>query len=167
MRRIVHLSTEVGLLLTKLDRKIPPLLYWLLLALIAWALAQFMPGYRLPQTGTLAVGLVVACLGVAAALTAAWQFARCHTTLSPLHPQRAQVLVTSGMFRLSRNPMYLGMLLLLLGWVFVLGGLSGGIVIALFIAVITRFQILPEERMLLKRFGDEFLLYKNKVRRWI
>lgn len=147
--------------------KIPPLLYCLLLALLAWALARFMPWYRLPHPQALAAGAIFACIGFVVALGAAWQFAHLRTTLSPMHPHRAQALVTKGIFRFTRNPMYLGMLLLLLGWVFVLGGLSGGIVIALFIAVITRFQIMPEEQALLKRFGDEFLLYKTKVRRWI
>lgn len=150
-----------------LNCKIPPLFFWLLATVLAWALARFFPLYRLSHSLALVVGVVAAAAGVALAVFAVCQFAQRRTTVSPMHPQRAQVLVTTGVFQISRNPMYLGMALALLGWVFVLRGLSGVIVLPLFMAVITRFQILPEEHVLLKQFGDEFLLYKNKVRRWI
>ena len=94
-------------------------------------------------------------------------FVRAKTTVNPLDPGSAEKLVTTGLFRFSRNPMYLGMLLALTGWVIWLGAWSAMLAPALFIWIMTAFQIKPEERSLQLKFGDQFTLYRTRTRRWI
>lgn len=77
------------------------------------------------------------------------------------------VLTVSGLYNHSRKLIYLKALLSPAGWVFVLGGLTGVIVVASFVAIMMQLQVLPEERVLLKSFGKSLLIYKNKVRRWL
>jgi protein-S-isoprenylcysteine O-methyltransferase Ste14 len=112
-----------------------------------------------------AIGLALAGLAIAGA--GALSFRRARTTVNPLKPADTTALVTSGTFALTRNPMYLGMALLLAGWAAWLGtpwALAG---MALFVAWITRFQIVPEERVLARLFGADFEAYRLRVRRWI
>ena len=82
-------------------------------------------------------------------------------------PQKASALVTSGVYRITRNPMYLGMLLVLAGWAVWLGNAAALIGLPLFVGVLNLLQIAPEERVLRGRFGDAFTRYAARVRRWI
>ena len=82
-------------------------------------------------------------------------------------PQRSTAVVRTGLYRLSRNPMYLGMALALLGLAAWSSSLTGYALVAAFCGYLTRFQIVPEERALLQRFGPEFADYMSQVRRWI
>jgi len=75
--------------------------------------------------------------------------------------------VRSGLYRVSRNPMYLGMLISLSGWVLWVNSLTAFLLLPLFVFYITRFQIVPEERILLEKFGDDFAQYMREVRRWL
>ncbi|MEX0274126.1 MAG: isoprenylcysteine carboxylmethyltransferase family protein [Flavobacteriaceae bacterium] len=102
------------------------------------------------------------CIGA----VAVFQFIRVRTTVNPHMPQKANKLVTGGLYRFSRNPMYLGMLLALLALGLQLGNAFNTIVAALFVSYMNRFQILPEERMLTSIFGDDYRRYCSKVRRW-
>lgn len=105
-------------------------------------------------------------LGLAIAIVAVAQFRQMSTTINPLHPERASELVANGLFRYSRNPMYLGMLLVLIGLAFYGGrwqGLLGPIV---FVVLINRWQIEPEERALEQLFGERFADYCRRVPRW-
>lgn len=154
-------------MISSLECKIPPLIYVALFSFAAYLLSIYAPWYRIKTPYLTAVGLTVGMLGLAIAVTAAVQFKINNTTLSPLNPKRATTFVARGLFCFSRNPMYLGMLLMLTGWVLVLGGLSGVIVVPLFVAVMTKWQILPEERALQESFGKQFSDYKNEVRRWL
>ncbi|MEO6986903.1 MAG: isoprenylcysteine carboxylmethyltransferase family protein [Paralcaligenes sp.] len=94
-------------------------------------------------------------------------FKRAQTTVDPRRPGSASTLVTSGIYRLTRNPMYLGILLVLIAWAIFLGnGLS--LLFAFALAMyIHRYQIRPEERFLQEKFGADFARYKAKVRAWI
>ena len=113
------------------------------------------------------IGLFLLILGLAIFLSAIKSFRRQKTTVNPLKPKQASSLVTSGIFKFSRNPMYLGMLIVLLSISFKFN-LVGGIVISLFFYLfITRFQIFPEEEAMNELFGDEFVEYSNRTRRWI
>lgn len=110
---------------------------------------------------------VLATAALALLFAPAVRFSRECTTVDPIHPERAERLVTQGFFRITRNPMYLGMALLLgavAAWGFAWGHLA---VIVLFIWWMTRFQIIPEERALEARFGEEYRDYKANVRRWV
>jgi protein-S-isoprenylcysteine O-methyltransferase Ste14 len=107
-----------------------------------------------------AAGLVFDVLGILA-------FRTFRTTINPLKPERASSIVTGGVYRVSRNPMYLGMALLLLAWATYLSALWSLAGPVLYVWYITRFQIVPEERVLERMFGDEYLAYTARVRRWL
>jgi protein-S-isoprenylcysteine O-methyltransferase Ste14 len=94
-------------------------------------------------------------------------FRRQRTTINPLHPEKTSSLVTGGIYRISRNPMYVGMALLLLAWAVYLESPAALLGIGAFIAYITRFQIIPEESLLSRHFGAEFENYRQRVRRWL
>lgn len=94
-------------------------------------------------------------------------FRRARTTVNPLQPQSASSLVRGGIYSRTRNPMYLGFALVLLGWVVALGSWLGLLVLAGYVVFLNRFQIRPEERALEAIFGPTFLEYRDQVRRWI
>ena len=117
------------------------------------------------QRIVLAVLLVLLGQGIAVAGMVA--FRRARTTINPVRASEASSLVNSGIYGLTRNPMYLGWALTLLAWAIYLGNLIAFVFVPLFVWYITRFQIKPEERVLTQLFGDQFLSYSSKVRRWI
>lgn len=150
-----------------LEHKIPPPLVALLAAVLMWWLRGFYPLSLLAGgTGrTLAMlsvtaGLMIAAVGITA-------FRKAKTTVDPLHPGKASAIVDSGIFAYTRNPMYLGMTLVLLGVCFHLAELTAFLILALFIRFISRYQIQPEERILLEKFGEPYQAYLDKVPRWI
>jgi protein-S-isoprenylcysteine O-methyltransferase Ste14 len=109
----------------------------------------------------------IAAIGIGIALAGVVEFRRAHTTVNPHKPQNASRLVTTGIYRYTRNPMYLGIAVVLLAWAAWLGSAWSLPGIAMFAAYITRFQIAPEERALLRIFGAEFEEYRERVRRWL
>lgn len=117
----------------------------------------------------LSAGLITLC--VISGLVISWMsldaFYRARTTTHPMWPDRATALVTHGIYRYTRNPMYLGMALLLVAWAVYLANLAALVGVALFVAYITRFQILPEERALSRIFKEEYEVYRRSVRRWL
>lgn len=150
-----------------LENRVPPPLVAGMFAFLMWALSRGLsgatavfPGQALTATLVLAIGLGV----IAAAIV---RFVRARTTVDPLHPEAASTLVTDGILRLTRNPMYLGMALILVAWAVWLGNAASALLVAGFIAYITRLQIAPEERALRARFGESFDIYARKVRRWL
>ena len=113
------------------------------------------------------ISLFLLILGLIIFISAVRSFRKQKTTVNPLKPKQASSLVTSGIFRFSRNPMYLGMIIILLSISFKFN-LLGGIIISLsFFIFITKFQILPEEEAMYELFGDKFIQYSNTTRRWI
>ena len=110
---------------------------------------------------------VLFLLGLGILFSAARSFKEHQTTINPIKIETASSLVVSGIFNYSRNPMYLGMALILLGLSLKFNIIGGLIFTALFILYITSFQIKPEEKAMQKIFGEEFLSYKNRVRRWL
>ena len=139
-------------------------------ALVALGLQVILP---LPWPGgavaaSLAVaGLFLMAAGIALDLATALAFRRHRTTINPLHPEKTSRLVTGGIYRISRNPMYVGMALLLLAWAVYLQSPAALLGIGGFIAYITRFQIIPEESLLAQHFGADFETYRQRVRRWL
>lgn len=150
-----------------LEHRIPPPLIGLLCALLAWALTRAWPAARLDFA--LRLPLAVLCLLAGAALDgwSLWNFRRQRTTVNPLAPARAGSLVIAGPYRFTRNPMYLGMALILLAWCLWLGSAAALLALAAFVGYITRFQIVPEERALAGRFGAAYEDYRRRVRRWV
>jgi protein-S-isoprenylcysteine O-methyltransferase Ste14 len=113
------------------------------------------------------ISLFLLILGLAIFLSALKSFRKQKTTVNPLKPKQASSLVTSGIFKFSRNPMYLGMLIVLLSISFKFN-LIGGIITSLFFYVfITKFQIISEEIAMNELFGNQFIDYSKKTRRWI
>ena len=105
--------------------------------------------------------------GLIIILSAIILFKKYQTTITPLNPSNATKLITDGIYKFSRNPMYLGLLLVLLGISIILNPTGGFILIPLFILYLNLFQIIPEENAMVDLVKDEFLEYKKNVRRWI
>lgn len=153
--------------MTTLEHKIPPPLVGLLCALLAWGLARLPLGPGIDFALRLPLALLCAGAGLGLALWSLALFRRHRTTASPLVPERSRAVVQGGPYRITRNPMYLGMALVLLAWCLWLGSAAALLAVAVFVAFITRFQILPEERALAGRFGPAYDDYRRRVRRWI
>jgi protein-S-isoprenylcysteine O-methyltransferase Ste14 len=150
-----------------LELKIPPLIVLAIAAFLMWAIARttphwtlFYPGRRLTAMALLAIGIAVIVMGVLA-------FRKAITTVDPRSPETTSNFVSSGVYRFTRNPMYLGMLVVLIAWMAWLSNVGAVVVPVLFALYITRWQIVPEERALARMFGAEYESYRLSVRRWI
>ena len=130
---------------------------------LAWVLPW--PGAELP--GRVLLASLVALSGVAAGVAGIIEFRRARTTVNPMTPGASSSLVERGIYRHTRNPMYLGMALVLLGWAIWLGGVAAVAALPVFTLYMTRFQIVPEERFLEAKFGQTFVAYRGRVRRWL
>lgn len=146
---------------------LPPPLVVALLAAAMWGLDRAFPAGRIAFAGQ--QSLAIALLALAAALMAAAvvSFASAKTTINPLRPANASHLITTGVFRWSRNPIYLADLLLLAAWAGWLGHVANVVWLAVFVAYINRFQIRPEEAALSRLFVAEYATYCARVRRWL
>jgi len=150
-----------------LETKITPTIVTILFGFAMWNTstvtqsAQLMPSIRILGLG------VVIVLGLLFLLSGAASFRFAKTTVNPLKPEAATSLVTSGIYKITRNPMYVGLALLLCDWAFYLNSLRATPFILLFISYIHRFQIIPEERALIQNFYEEFMSYKKRVRPWL
>ncbi len=150
-----------------LELKLPPVALTLLLGGLMWATTLIGPDFGFTLPGRLIVAAGLAAAGMVIAVLGVLSFRRAKTTVNPLHPETVSALVASGIYQLTRNPMYLGLLLMLLGEaVFLANGLTFIFPIA-YVPVMNRLQIIPEERALAARFGSGFADYKSKVRRWL
>ncbi|MDO4769388.1 MAG: isoprenylcysteine carboxylmethyltransferase family protein [Brachymonas sp.] len=145
--------------------KVPPVLLLVLLAALMWAMAAVVPVGALPASAGLAVLLAVA--GAAAMAAGAWAFVRVQTTLDPRAPEQSHCIVSDGIYRFSRNPMYLGMALILAAWAVCLAHAAAWVGVAGFVLYLNRFQIVPEERALEQKFGEAYRRYCRTTRRWL
>jgi len=139
----------------------------LLAAVLMWAVDRWAPLAQWLGVPWNRLGALVAAIGVGIAADAFVRFRRAGTTVNPMEPSNASHLVTEGVFRFSRNPMYLGLVLLLVGWAVWLGTVSPWLVPPAFVAILTVAQIIPEERALHARFGEQYVSYQRGVARWI
>ena len=151
---------------TFLETRIPPPLWAATFAGGMWLLHREAPLAMIVPAGWRWTGIVLAVLGFALDFWCILHFRRARTTVNPLAPQRSSALVTGGPFSLSRNPMYVGMLLWLTGWATFLGALSPFLLAPVFVLVLTRLQIIPEERALRQIFGSDYEAYCRRVPRW-
>jgi protein-S-isoprenylcysteine O-methyltransferase Ste14 len=147
--------------------KIPPPIIALACATGMYFLAENTLRYGLGPAWTLPAAITLAVIGIGFDLAGLISFRRHRTTINPLRPERTSSLVTSGIYRISRNPMYVGMALLLLAWAVYLESPAALLGIGGFIAYITCFQIIPEESLLAQHFGADFAAYRQRVRRWL
>lgn len=150
-----------------LENRIPPPLVMLAFGFFMWAASLYLPHIDISNGLRSGLVIVFCVLGAGCLITGRNAFVSANTTINPVQIEKATNLVTGGIFQYSRNPMYVGFTLLLIGWVFYLASpwaLIGPLLFALFIA---RFQIMPEERVLETKFGDAYSNYKASVRRWL
>ncbi len=138
----------------------------ILFAATEWLADRYVPIASLIRAPYTRVGAGLMVLALLPALSAVVQFRRARTTIHPHHPERASALVTHGVYAWTRNPMYLSLWLLVIGWSVRLGALSGMIIALCFGPVLTRVQIRAEEQALAGRFGEAYARYRAKVRRW-
>ena len=150
-----------------LELKVPPPILALLLAAAMWGASSLEPRIAIADSFRWAAALVIALAGAAFDVLGLLAFRRSRTTIDPLKPQRASTFVTSGIYRVTRNPMYVGLLFFLVAWAVFLGALWPFAGPALFVPYVTRFQIEPEERILARLFGDDYSRYTTRVRRWL
>ncbi len=153
--------------MSNLELRFPPISVFAGFAVLIWVAAIVLPGdvnLHGAETAFLVIGIGA---GGYFGITGLSEFRRARTTTSPSHPENASAIVTEGVYSKTRNPMYLGLQLILLGWAVFQGNLFA-IPLALgFAAYITAFQIKPEEALLEENFGKEYLAYKARVRRWM
>lgn len=149
-----------------LELKIPPVVVVLVIAGLMAFTAKLIPmePWHFTDAKALAFALVMAGSFIAVAGVVAFRQAK--TTANPMNPNASSALVASGIYRFTRNPMYLGFLLALAGWGVWLASLPALLWLVVYILFINRYQIIPEERILEEKFGDEFIFYRKKVRRW-
>jgi protein-S-isoprenylcysteine O-methyltransferase Ste14 len=151
----------------RLELKIPPMILLAIAALLMWAIARAAPHLTRPYPGRVLLATALLVLGIAIIGMGLRAFRTASTTVDPRFPENASGVVSSGIYRYTRNPMYLGMLVVLLAWAAQLGNLATVVVPVLFALYITRWQIVPEERALAAKFGAEYEAYRRAVRRWL
>ncbi|MFO0774503.1 MAG: isoprenylcysteine carboxylmethyltransferase family protein [Nitrospiraceae bacterium] len=150
-----------------LELKVPPLALWVVAVVLIAAGTRWFPSGLSSSPASRMVAIVVALVGIGVAVAGVLEFKRAKTTVNPLVPNKATSVVTSGIFRLTRNPMYLGLAATLLGVTIWWLSIVGVAVVVAFCLYLTRFQIQPEERALRAQFGQEFTEYMARVRRWL
>ena len=150
-----------------LELKIPPPAVALTTAVLMWLVTRATPAldFAFPARSVFAMCLAVG--GFLTAMSGALTFRRAHTTLNPTKPESTSSLVNWGVYSVTRNPMYLGLVLILTGWAIFLSNALAYVFLPGFVLYINRFQIAPEERALEARFGATFTDYRRAVRRWL
>jgi protein-S-isoprenylcysteine O-methyltransferase Ste14 len=146
--------------------KLPPAIVFLVFGILMYLLAEFLPvgyfdffGRRYLIKALLILAVVISCVALI-------QFYLAKTSIDPKNPSKASSLVSNGIYKYSRNPMYLGLLLILLAWALWLGNAFNVLLAAGFVSYMNAFQIQPEESTLTSLFGKEYKNYCIKVRRW-
>jgi protein-S-isoprenylcysteine O-methyltransferase Ste14 len=150
-----------------LELKIPPLPLAVGFGILMWAIDRWFPIQADRSLVRTVIALVTFVLAVTIVVTAVIGFRRARTTVDPFHPETASTIVTTGIYRVTRNPMYLGFLFALIALAVFLGNLASAVIPLLFIVYMNRFQIGPEERALRARFGASYEAYLRSVRRWL
>ena len=150
-----------------LDHKIPPPVIALICAAMAWLLAHLTPGFAYLVPARVPVIVLLVLIGLALDIAGLLSFRKARTTFNPLSPSRSKSIVQNGPYKFTRNPMYLGMACYLLGLCIYFGNPFTLVAVIVFVAYITRFQIVPEERILLGKFGEAYAQYTRSVRRWL
>ena len=149
--------------------KIPPPIVAIVTAFLMWTISELVPVglFDLPMAIQLWVFAIFAFIGIAIMLAGVLAFRKSKTTINPFQPEQASSLVLTGIYQKTRNPMYLGMLLILSGWAIFLGSAVAFLALPVFVVFMNKFQILPEEKALEQLFGHAFNDYLLSVRRWI
>jgi protein-S-isoprenylcysteine O-methyltransferase Ste14 len=149
-----------------LELKVPPPLVAVIFAALMWLAARLGSSIPLPFAVRLGGALLLVAGGIALSGAGARTLGRAGTTMNPMKPDAATTMVAQGIYRHTRNPMYVGLLLLVLAWAVYLANDVALLGLPAFVLYMNRFQIVPEERALTARFGASYTDYQDKVRRW-
>ena len=151
-----------------MELKVPPPVVALLVGVIMWQATGYTGDvWLLIFEGQFVVCAVIASAGFVIDGFALWRFMRARTTVNPIKPTNASALVTTGVYRYTRNPMYVGNFIFLVAWIVWLGAPLNAMFLVLYVLYMNRFQIAPEERILSEKFGEEYRAFCRAVRRWI
>ena len=148
-----------------LKTKIPPPIISLTCIVINYLSTYLINPIKFPNIEI--IGILILLLGLVTAMLAIFVFKKDQTTINPINPEEATTLVTTGIFSITRNPMYLGLFFVICSTVLFFGSWLGIIILVIFVWYINKFQIIPEEQAMEKLFGKKYNEYKKNVRRWI
>ena len=150
-----------------LELKIPPVAIAILILAAMWGVTLVVSSADASRGARAASAVVLALIGSGLGVAGVATFRQAGTTVNPTKPDTVSTMVTSGIYGVTRNPMYLGMLFLLLSYAAYLANIAALVVALTFVPYMNRFQIAPEERALRARFGAEFDAYMGRVGRWL
>jgi protein-S-isoprenylcysteine O-methyltransferase Ste14 len=150
-----------------LELKIPPPVAAVLVGLAMWVTAYLPPAVHLTDQLRFTIAGVCAGFGLIVALLGVWVFRQAKTTINPVTPEAASSVVTGGIYSYTRNPMYVGLTAVLVGWAVWLSVPWVFLGPVAFMLFLTRFQIIPEERVLSSKFGRDYDEYRKRVHRWL
>ncbi|WP_202636650.1 methyltransferase family protein [Rugosibacter aromaticivorans] len=150
-----------------LELRIPPPAVAVLIAGAMWGISLLAPWFEVPAVIRVAAAVTIALAGGGLSLAGVTAFRRVSTTVNPMKPEMTSSLVCSGIYSVTRNPMYVGLLFFLVAWAVFLSSAWAAFGPLAFVLYINRFQIEPEERVLSAMFGTGYSAYKSKVRRWL
>ncbi|WP_350557643.1 isoprenylcysteine carboxylmethyltransferase family protein [Psychrobacter sp. CAL346-MNA-CIBAN-0220] len=150
-----------------LELKVPPVLQVLTVGAAMYGVSKTLPSLQFSLTGSGWLASALAVTGLGVGVMGVTEFKKAQTTVNPHTPEKATDLVTSGIYQYSRNPMYLGLVLILLGWALYLSHVLAFVLLPVFIIYMSRFQIQAEEKIMMQKFGDKYQAYLTKVRRWL
>ena len=149
------------------ELKVPPPIVALVVALLMWLTPAVAAFAQVPYPARVLCAVVLVCIGQSISIAGMVAFQRAKTTVNPLKASLASSLVIQGVYQYTRNPMYVGLLLTLLAWAVFLANPLAVLWVVVYVLYITRFQIIPEERVLASLFGAEYEAYKRRVCRWV
>lgn len=150
-----------------LETMVPPPAVAAAVALAMWGVSLVTPLLQMPGTLRTVSCTALAVVGLVFSVAGIVSFRRARTTLDPTKPEGASSLVSSGVYRVTRNPMYVGLSFVLFAWAVFLSTAWALLGVLVFVFYVGRFQIAPEERALSKLFASEYAAYQAKVRRWL
>lgn len=148
-----------------LELKIPPLVIAFVFGVLIWIMPT---PYKIDNTiFSYGASIILFSIGSIISILGVWEFKKQKTTVNPMNPQDCNSLVIKGIYKYTRNPMYLGFLFWLLSLGLFFRNPISIFIIIIFVAYMNTFQIVPEERVLQEKFGEEYLEYNKCVRRWL
>lgn len=150
-----------------LELRIPPPVVAALFAVAMWGISLAAPPIDMPRSIRIGAAAILAIAGGVFVIWGLIAFHLARTTVNPMKPEATSSLVRSGVYRFSRNPMYVGLLFVLVGWAVYLACTWSLIGPVAFVLYMNRLQIAPEERALSALFGAGYADYASKVRRWL
>ena len=153
--------------MTSLELRIPPVALALAVAGCMWLVAKLLRSFGVEVPWRVVLAISLAGAGAIVAMAGVVAFRKARTTVNPTTPGATSAIVASGIYRCSRNPMYLGFLLMLAGWALLLANFMAMLFVPVFVLYMNRFQIAPEERALSAKFGPQYSQYMRQVRRWL